>query len=78
MSSNTEQSKQSDEAFATDLLRGGLRIAAYLKELGWGDGDPDVAYYAAKTKSWPISKIGKALVASRAALARHAKKATAA
>jgi hypothetical protein len=70
--------ESSDQQVAADLLRGGPRIARKLQELGWGNGEPDVAYYAYKVGSWPIGKIGKNLVASDARLTRHAKKMTAA
>jgi hypothetical protein len=68
--------ESSDERFAADLLRGAPKIAAFLKELGWGKGEPDEPYYAHRVKSWPIGKIGKNLVASKTALARHARRVT--
>jgi hypothetical protein len=62
----------------TDLLRGAKKIGAKLGELGWGKGTADDAYYAYKTGAWPISKLGKSLIASDAGLTRHVKKITAA
>jgi hypothetical protein len=62
----------------SDLLQGGAKIGRALQELGWGNGTPDDAYYAFRTKTWPISKLGKSLIASHAGLVRHSKKITAA
>jgi hypothetical protein len=64
------------ESFAADLMRGAPTIANFMKELGWGDGSPDQAYYAFRVKTWPICKIGKFLVASRLQMIKHAKKKT--
>jgi hypothetical protein len=62
----------------SDLLRGGAKIGRALQELGWGKGTADDAYYAFRMKTWPISKLGKSLIASHIGLAHHAKKITAA
>jgi hypothetical protein len=57
---------------ADDLLRGAEQIRDAI-----GAENIDAVYYAAKKGLWPISRIGKTLVASRAQLERHYRKITA-
>jgi hypothetical protein len=66
---------QSDgDRFAADLLRGAVRIAAYLNELGETDVKPENVYYLRKSSKYPIGRHGGELIASKRQLARHAKK----
>jgi hypothetical protein len=70
-----DQREQSNERFAGDLLRGAHRIGAFISSLGF-DVTTDGVYYLHKKKSWPISKYGKDLIASKSKLTRHAHKLT--
>jgi hypothetical protein len=57
---------------ADDLLRGAEQIRDVI-----GAENIDQVYYAARKGLWPIARIGKTLVASRAQLERHYRKITA-
>jgi hypothetical protein len=74
-----DQSEKSDErALADDLLFGAEQIAAFMATAltGTNVGADDV-YYFRRSGKWPIGKLGKDLIASKAALTRHARKAVA-
>jgi hypothetical protein len=59
-----QSEKPTEERVADDILRGAAEIAA---ELGV---EPMDVYYLHKTKRYPISKLGKILIASRRQLRR--------
>jgi hypothetical protein len=63
-----------NERFAADLLRGAARIAAYLKELGEEEVEPEDVYYLKKSGKYPIGRHGRDLIASKRQLSRHARK----
>ena len=66
---------QSDsERFTADLLRGAARIAAYLKELGEEDVEPQNVYYLKKTGKYPIGRHKGELIASKRQLRNHSRK----
>ena len=74
-----DQSEKSEErALAEDLLIGAEKIAAFMATavIG-GDVDTGDVYYFRRSRKWPIGKLGKDLIASKAALTRHARKAAA-
>jgi hypothetical protein len=60
------------ETVATDVLRGAREIAG---ELGVTESE---VYYFAKTKRYPIARLGKTLIASRKQLRRAHRNLTAA
>jgi hypothetical protein len=73
MSEDSEFNKR----FAEDLLLGAEAISDHLNSLGFQINE-DGVYYAHRVQTWPISKHGKYLIATRSGLTRHAKKITSA
>jgi hypothetical protein len=71
MSEDSEFNKR----FAEDLLLGAEAISTHLNSLGFPINE-DGVYYAHRVQTWPISKHGKFLIATRSGLTRHAKKIT--
>jgi len=68
-----DDQSQNDERFAADLLRGAVRISAFLRELG-EEVEPADVYYIKKSGKYPIGRHGRDLIASKRQLTRHAKK----
>jgi hypothetical protein len=59
------------EKLSDDLLIGAEPIRAHI-----GAKNVDQVYYFARTGHWPIGRLGKMLIASKARLNRHARKLT--
>jgi hypothetical protein len=73
-----QSEKSGGRDLADDLLFGAEKIAKFMAAavIG-GKVDADDVYYFRRSGKWPIGKLGKDLIASKAALARHARKAVA-
>jgi hypothetical protein len=67
---------EDSETLRGDLLRGARRIAAHISILIDEPVEESKVYYWAKTKKWPIGKLGAELFASVKKLNRHAQKIT--
>jgi hypothetical protein len=78
MSMDGQSEKSEERGLADDLLFGAGRIAEFMAAavIG-GEVDADDVYYFRRSGKWPIGKLGKDLIASKAALTRHARKAVA-
>jgi len=60
--------------FTRDFLRGADEIKAFLIEIGFQNATSGKVYYWAKTKRFPIAKLGNELVASKAKILRETRK----
>jgi hypothetical protein len=69
----SDDQSENDQRFAADLLRGSVRIAAFLRELG-EDVKPEDIYYIRRSRKYPIGRHGRDLIASKRQLTRHARK----
>jgi hypothetical protein len=63
--SDQSEKPSSDESVGDDILRGAIEIRAELRM------KPEDVYYAAKHGLYPITRLGKTLIASRKQLRRY-------
>jgi hypothetical protein len=69
----SDDQSENDQRFAADLLRGAVRISAFLRELG-EEVEPEDIYYLKRSGKYPIGRHGRELIASKRQLTRHARK----
>jgi hypothetical protein len=67
----SDQLNSFEQTLANDLLRGARRIGKYI------GATEDQVHYLYRSRKWPIGKLGKDLIASKAQLTKHANKITA-